>query len=415
MGVYLGTGSNGAQNGSSTAGLRLRCGRGASAIAQTVVIQTKEKEPMSTTFAHFAAVLLLGFALMGCEDAVTTSTPGAKPALSLADPAVTGTQTSTGFFYPTGNSTFSSGGGHWLEGDGAPALGNYTSGEYHLGFDMMTSQGLPVFAISRGIVKVVDGPYINGVRWDKDFDNKGLLIEHTLADGSKFYAAYGHIATDLEVGNIVSGGVEIGTIGPNYPNNHHLHFGVASPYPIRPFGSNAESKWPAQNNFVDPLNWITTRTPKCENGTSARYRPNGPASYPRHPMGSLLKTASSQTVYVLVNGQRRGIATQERLWELYGPGRGFDHRDVITAELGELNYYPLGSTVSGPLPGNGRSEPDGRLIRYPGSPEISIVTDNGMRRPFSNLKAFLALGYTFCNVANVSDYYTYPVGSPITQ
>lgn len=74
---------------------------------------------------------------------------------------------------------------------------------------------------------------------------------------------------------------------------------------------------------------------------------------------------------------------------------------MITVSTAELNQYPLGPVVNGALPYPGRREPDGRLIRQHGGAEISIVTDYGMRRPFSNLKAFLALGFTFCNVATV--------------
>jgi hypothetical protein len=110
---------------------------------------------------------------------------------------------------------------------------------------------------------------------------------------------------------------------------------------------------------------------------------------------------------------RRPIPTAARLYELYGPGRGFGFQDVITVSTTEMNQYTLGSTVNSALSGNGRSQPDGRLIKQWGSGEVALVTDNGNRRVFSG-EAFLRLGYSFCNVAGVSDYYSYPQGPDIT-
>lgn len=46
---------------------------------------------------------------------------------------------------------------------------------------------------------------------------------------------------------------------------------------------------------------------------------------------------------------------------------------------------------------------------------MSIVTEGGYRRPFAPAEAFLNLGYQFCNLAGVSDYYSYPFGLAITQ
>jgi hypothetical protein len=349
--------------------------------------------------------------LVACTDSITPpSTKGAKPRFSLSNPEVTGTRTSTGFFYPTGRDRFAFTCGTWL-GKAINFGGCYFKDYYHIGYDIMESYGSPVYAISSG--EVISRSDDAG-SWGTG--NSALYIKHTLSDGTQFVALYGHIHTSLNNGNRVSGGVEIGTIG-DWGDGDHLHFGVR-PGPDKPpaptgMMSHLTNTYPASNGFVDPIGWINTRTPKCQNGTAERYRPWG--AIPVHPNGSLIQVAGDYTIFVLQNGIRRAISSPQVLWTLYGAGRGFDFRDVITVSPEEMSAYPRGADVTSSLPGNGRSEPDGRIIQQAGSPEISLVTNNGTRRPFASLKAFLALGYTFCNVAYVSDYYSYPTGSAITQ
>jgi hypothetical protein len=161
------------------------------------------------------------------------------------------------------------------------------------------------------------------------------------------------------------------------------------------------------NGFVDPLAWLNNQTPQCQNGTTERYLPNG--RIPSHPDGTLIQTFGDRTVYVLANGQRRAIPSTALLYSLYGQGRGFDFRDVVTVSSQELSSYARGSDLKTALPSNGRNAPDGRLIRQWGGDEISIVS-HGVRRPFTSLQAFLDLGYALCNVAGVSDYSSYPAG-----
>jgi hypothetical protein len=355
-------------------------------------------------FVLFFTLLLAAACDQHSDTGKNITLPDAQPAASLSDPAVSPNTTATGLFYPALGWPLNVC-GKWL-GQSSPH-GCYLSGYYHIGFDMMNGAGSPVYAISRGTVVRVS---LNG--WGSG--NVALLIRHTLEDGTEYVALYGHIVTSLREGDRVSGGVEIGTVG-YWSGGNHLHFGVLpnTAIPASNLGMMPNSSWPYTNGFVDPLNWIDTRRSKCENGTAERYRPRG--WLPLHPNGSLLQVWGDPTVYVLVGGYRRAIPSVERLHELYGPGRGFDFRDVITISAEEMNRYPRGADVSGPLPLDRWREPDGRLIRQQGSGEIAIVSDNGFRRPFSNVKAFLALGYTFCNVAEVTDYYSYPLGAIISE
>lgn len=342
---------------------------------------------------------------------------------------VTTSRTSTGYFYPLGTNVFNTGcpsnGGTWL-GRSYPN-GCYTSGYYHIGYDMFnssTAQNSPVFAMATGTVIYVD----SGTSWNAPSGpvttNTAVFVSHSTSSGRPYVAVYGHLlksSVALKVNDVVNGGTLIGLLG--YWSPPHVHIGVwpdRSTRPPAPWGREPNSQWGVgnyTNSTTNPLAWITgsSTQPKCQNGGSVEYRPGG--TTPIHPQGTLFVVKDGPqpgTVYVLYQGQARPIASASVLYQLYGVGRGFDFRDVIQISVTEFYRYPVGAVVSSPLPSNGRNQPDGRLIQQWGGTEISIVTDRGYRRPFS-ASAFLNLGYQFCNVAGVSDYYSYTVGSPITR
>lgn len=335
-------------------------------------------------------------------------------------------------------------GGYWLGNDGtipdapppderwvgAGCTVRYFDDEYHIGFDMklpgppQDTENHEVFAISPG--KVVSRN--ESTSWGTG--NVALLIEHTLDDGSKFLALYGHIRTTLHEtsadGKVVhvSADEPIGLVGP-YPPTPHLHFGIHKK-PVLPadshhWGAMPKGSWPNTNGFTDPLEWITAFQAKCENATAQRYRPNG--ATPVHPNGGLIKVADTPTVrnldvYVLQNGQKRKISSEGRLQQLYGPGRGFGFTDVVIVDDVELAAYPEGPPVIDPIPftGSGRCEPPGRLIQQRGAGEVSMVTGDCVRRVFTKT-AFLKLGYSWCMVTEVDNYYStdYALGPDITQ
>jgi murein DD-endopeptidase MepM/ murein hydrolase activator NlpD len=326
-------------------------------------------------------------------------------------------QTATGFFYPTGVDSWAKTGGTWLgrdadhDTDGAPS---YTSGFYHLGVDIPVPRNHSVYAISNGTILYRS---VNG--WGDD--NIALAIKHRLADGTEFLAIYGHIRTSLGVGERVSGGVKFAEVGPFPESIDHLHFAIHPALNVpQMWGRAGNSSWSQTFGHVNPVNWTTTQSPKCGDATSERFRQNG--SITSHPNGTLIKVPDdgsdqSRIVYVLQNGRTRAIPSEQRLHELYGPGRGFDFRDVITVDQAEFQRYTTGDIVSDPLPNpslpdGGPREPDGRLIRQRGSQEIAIVSD-GKRRPFASWRAFLGLGYLPCNIATVDDYNRYPLGATV--
>src|SRR5688572_17238091 len=88
--------------------------------------------------------------LAGCHDGATLPEGPPQPAFSVLNPGVTGTRTSTGYFYPTGDASFPFTCGTWLGRDSPN--GCYFTDKYHIGFDMMRNIGDSVYAISRGDV-----------------------------------------------------------------------------------------------------------------------------------------------------------------------------------------------------------------------------------------------------------------------
>jgi murein DD-endopeptidase MepM/ murein hydrolase activator NlpD len=169
-------------------------------------------------------------------------------------------RTPTGWYYPLQYAMTSTyGGAQWPDGNfGFWGSSKYFSGLRHIGVDLMAPRNTAVFTIGPG--KVIAKSF-NG--WGDG--NVALAILHSSTSGD-FVAVYGHIRTGLKVGDQVTWGQQIGTIGP-YPDGDHLHFG------IRP-GSTISGDWGRvsdpngtntnyTNGFVPPITWINTRTPKA--------------------------------------------------------------------------------------------------------------------------------------------------------
>lgn len=169
-----------------------------------------------------------------------------------AGAAAAQTKTATGFYYPNGSTPNVQMCGGWLARDAAHG-GCYSNGQYHIGADIDAPLGAPVYAIADGSVL-----FRSTSGWGTG--NVGIVIRHSLSDGTPFIAVYGHIQTAVVAGNVVRAGVSFATVGP-WSYGTHVHFGVApgSTYPSGNLGTLANSYWAWTNSFVDPLNWITTR------------------------------------------------------------------------------------------------------------------------------------------------------------
>jgi len=358
-------------------------------------------------------------------------------ALALVAPAalaqsVTFARTATGYFYPLGSSVFLTGcprnGGGWMGRDSDHG-GCYFHGLYHIGFDMFSSTttvGSAAYAVTTGTVIYVDpaSSWSAPVSDWRRTDNTAVFVVAHTESGRPFVYVAGHLlrsSVKVRVGDVIGGGTQMGVVG-YWPGQPHVHEGVwpdLATLPPSPWGAKSNASWPSTGGTVDPLAWTTASSaaPVCQNGGTVEYRPNGLT--PTHPWGTLFVVKDGpqpNQVYVLDIGNRaRPIPSRTMLNQLYGLGRGFDFRDVIQISLAEFKTYSMGPVVSGPLSGNGRSQPDGRLIQQWGGSEVSIVTEVGYRRPFASPEAFANLGYQLCNIAGVNDYYRYPVGRPISE
>ncbi len=177
------------------------------------------------------------------------------------------TFTSTGFKYPTGTREPYAYAG-WLAG--GPGMPSYFNGLYHIGQDIQANVGDDVYPISDGEIIYIS---VNG--WDKNKgdNNYGLVVKHRLNTGEYFLALYGHVRPidgklRYSTPGPVTPAVPVSTetafakIGP-YGSSPHLHFGIlpGTKYPSINWGRMPLSEWPSTNGFVDPINWITTKTP----------------------------------------------------------------------------------------------------------------------------------------------------------
>ena len=245
--------------------------------------------------------------------------------------------------------------------------------------------GKSVYAVAEGDVVTYAGVGLtNGCN--------AVLIAHPNKNNPIWWSGYLHLgAQSVSLNQHVTQDTVIGTVGRACADNDHLHFAVYT-------GENSSGK-------LKSFNVNITERAACGGGASVGYKVN-------HPNGTLIIGPNGGAIYLIQNGQKREIASQEILNNLYQNG-GFGFKHAIKVSLDELNSYPQGSDVFNTLPSNGKAHPEGRLIEYGG--QISIVSD-GVRRPFDDGKTFTGLGYLFCNAVSVSAtaYNSYTVGAIVT-
>jgi len=141
-------------------------------------------------------------------------------------------QMPTGFYYPTECEWTGDNGGAegdpkqpWNDGSSGGRIYGYLDPEapthiktQHVGIDVRAAYDSPVYAITSG---VIDSYLTNDVPkyWC-------IIVKHQIADGSYFYAIYGHcrLKPGYSVGQVLEAGEHFAYI--NEPENQHLHFGI---------------------------------------------------------------------------------------------------------------------------------------------------------------------------------------------
>jgi hypothetical protein len=227
--------------------------------------------------------------------------------VSLHSQAWSLAQTSTGFYYPTGTSSLGSYAG-WLA---VPP--EYDPNYYHLGKDIAASYGGSVYAIADGTVY-----YVSKNGWSivctktlttkccsntSTYCNVGLVIQHTLSDGTKFLAFYGHVRTTFTKDDEVQAGGQIATIGHWYGGEDHLHFGIHPEISLPEYFGRAPLSDPPQNplptyGFVDPINYITIHAPQGSSSPRVVYSSSSYSSQ-NPPVGLFNAVRGSVRPYTL--------------------------------------------------------------------------------------------------------------------
>lgn len=312
-------------------------------------------------------------------------------------------------------------------------FGEQTSAGTHTGVDLVGGTTIRAAAFGKVVALLENGVGCTpgcvskgngkGCRCNDHGLGNTVIIEHTLIDGNTVYSLYGHnasFADGLTEGSCVAKGEAIATIGGTgygLPNrwDPHLHLEIKAEPELGSSDGNYFGYVPLGENptiygYLDPYNYIDQVA--VRDGSSESYRtPTG--SIPRHPIGTPIRQRSSGTIFALTEHEEiRGISSEDVLSRLY-PNGGFGLEHVVVVGDEEFALYRQGPPIVQQIPtGNNRARPDGTLIASPAG-EISIVTDNGGRRPFDQLKTFEGLGFSLCNVVHVShtEYDSYaPVG-----
>jgi murein DD-endopeptidase MepM/ murein hydrolase activator NlpD len=195
-------------------------------------------------------------------------------AATAAAQQTTTSMTSTGYFYPLGTNQFYTAcpnNGGWYLGPDWTRGGCYTSGYYHIGFDMFNSSTVtnsPVFAAATGKVIYVDP----NSSWSASggTNNTAVFVSSTSASGTNYVIVYGHLlrsSVTLQPGDIVTAGTRVGLLGSWSPP--HLHFGV---WRTRSGGSQAAVR---ARNARTAAAYVTARgeaPPSTRRGRSSRSR-----------------------------------------------------------------------------------------------------------------------------------------------
>ena len=176
-------------------------------------------------------------------------------------------RTPTGFYYPTGRAPISGDVG-WLASDD-----DYYDNFCHIGHDFYANVDDLAYPISDGEIY-----YISYTEASWGSGNMGVFVKHLLADNTPFLALYAHVKVNsIKSGDSVFGGISFAKIGW-YSGGVHLHLGIfpGLNYPSTSWGRIPSPGQYPYNGFVDPINWINTKTPapmvaKYPNGTTNNH------------------------------------------------------------------------------------------------------------------------------------------------
>ena len=109
---------------------------------------------------------------------------------------------------------------------GACGCGVYHCDFRHLGTDWPMPIGTPVYPVESGEVLAVAGPD-QEAGWGRY--NYGLLVLHGTPEDGEYIAVYGHLRTEVQVGDRVTRDRPLGTIGEYYRSSPRATWCTGSP------------------------------------------------------------------------------------------------------------------------------------------------------------------------------------------
>lgn len=108
----------------------------------------------------------------------------------------------------------------------------WRGGEFHLGIDLCSAYGTPIYSSRSGTVVQMG--------WYAGYGNH-VLIDH----GNGYYSHYGHMSSfngDVHVGDYIEGSTCIGYVGSTGNSfGNHLHFEIYDGYPVWSWGQNSSN------------------------------------------------------------------------------------------------------------------------------------------------------------------------------
>jgi hypothetical protein len=335
-----------------------------------------------------AALLLPVPTTVSATDATTGKLVAAMdihPGMNVtANPDTTG----TGFVFPTGrkpNCEHSYGYGDaisyyskdnaiyagWLARGDQPYNDYYPFiNHFHIAQDIPAEDNDNVFAITSGVIVYLHEDKDGSKGWGAG--NYGVFVRHQLVDGTTFVALYGHIrpleGKKFKIDQYLEGGRAFARIGPYSPP--HLHFGVLKDRTSPPstyedtnnqknnkgwgrMGLNNWGKaWPnGTNYFVNPIQWITTKTPLSSSGghIDIALIIDDSGSMAWNDSSFLRKEAANIFIDVMQDGDQISIvsfnSSSSLLWNIQVVG---SDRTNLKASLNSLNSYG-GTSLSAAL------------------------------------------------------------------
>ncbi len=135
-------------------------------------------------------------------------------------------------------------------------------------------------------------------------------------------------------------------------------------------------------------------------GSGDTYRSLLPITY-WHPNGTLIMTPDDNNVYLLQDGKRRWIETQDVFWAL---GYSFDQVVLVSPE--ELACYDVGETIDSASDVRFAIDNvffrDGDLVKEVSRSDVYVISD-GMAMPIQTWEIYLRLGFGQRTVKTIDD------------